>query len=101
MKGFSKHLNTKNDYLNIKKDFQFSEYKSAFQELLDQKDAWMNMGVISEGDGVIDDTHKVIENEVAGESTVKYQYEYKEDSEAAIFRLGFSTNEVREILAGE
>ena len=95
MKGIPKHLNTKQDFLNIKEMFP-DESKSRFQELLDTKDTWMNMGKL-EGAGIEDKTHKILGVEMGNETL--YQMEYKEDPNARIFRLGFTVEELEGFLA--
>lgn len=98
MKGIPAYLNAKNDYLNIKENFPSSQWQPLFQKLLDEKDSWMNTGIISDGSGITDDTHKVVENEGVDDEIEKYQFEYKEDSRAKIFRLDFTVEEIQNYL---
>lgn len=100
MRGIPRHLNTKKDYLKIKAGFSSLQWKPHFQELLDSKDEWLNMGVIAEGKGITDATHKVVENTSQDETIEKYQFEFKENPDARIFRLGFSANEVQGYING-
>ena len=101
MQGFPKHLNTKKDYDNCLSEYP-NETKEQLQRLLRDRLAWVTTGVVESGAGITDDTHKVIEQNVgAGDDakTEKNQMEYIEDSNAEIFRLGFTVAEVEAILA--
>jgi hypothetical protein len=102
MKGFPKHLNVKQDYLNIMGMFPKSVWGKHFQNLLEDRNRWVNLGLLPEGDeGVIDDTHRISEaKNDKGEVTQRYQLEWKEDQTAKIFRLGFTVEEVQSILGG-
>ena len=97
MKGLPAHLNTKDDYLNIKDTFCRTVWEPMFQALLDSRLAWINVGGITEGDGITNETHKVVNCSV-GELIVKFQFEFKEDPAAKIFRVGFTVGAVKEIV---
>ena len=93
MQGFPKYLNTKQDYLNCLQDFP-EDTKKELQNLIDSRYSWTITKVLAENDtGVIDNTHKVIENN--GE---KLQYEYVEDNNAKIFKLDFTVSEVEGLI---
>jgi len=103
MKGFPKHLNSKNDYLNIKKDFPEEIWKPAFQELLDTKDSWLMESKLAslKETGITDAKRKVIDVRDEQDAVIeKYQYVYKEDPNCRLFRLGFNVKEVEMILTG-
>ncbi len=97
MKGIPKHLATRQDYLNIKDWFEKSEWGPRFQELINNRYIWVEVGPI-EGDGVTDDTHKVSMGIVEGEDA-PVQLELQEDPNAKIFRLGFTVSEIESYLA--
>lgn len=100
MVGFPKWLNTKEDYLYVREHFSREQWEPVFQALLDARMAWLNVGQLnSEAEGITDDTHKVVV--VGGEDGMPvqyYQYEYKEDPNCRLFRLGFTVEEVQQLL---
>ncbi len=91
MRGFPKHLNSKQDYLNCLSDYP-AETKAELQRLLDSRFVWQDTAII-ENEGITDDTHRVIETEDG-----KIQQELVEDTNAEIFRLGFTVEEVEELI---
>jgi hypothetical protein len=97
MKGIPKHLAMKQDYLNIMGLFEKNEWGPRFQELIDNRYTWVEVGPI-EGEGVTDDTHKVSMGIIDGEEA-PIQLELQEDPNAKIFRLGFTVEEVNAYLA--
>ena len=93
MQGFPKFLNTKQDYTNCLKDYP-TETKAALQDLINGRYIWSITKVLADSDsGTTDDTHKVITNN--GE---KFQYEYIEDSNARLFKLGFTVKEAEGLI---
>ena len=110
MRGFPKNLNTKFDYEYVKENFPAELWVPEFQALLDSARDWFFVReVASEAAGITDATHKVIENtvttginETTGEpiTTITYaQYEFKTNPTAKIFRIGYTENEVKAIIA--
>ena len=97
MVGYPKFLNTKEDYEFVRANFPKEEWESDFKALLNERYEWFNLGEI-EGEGVTDDTHKVVEDKRDDETVVRYQYEYKENENARIYRLGYTVEEVENIL---
>lgn len=91
MRGFPKHLNSKQDYLNCLSDYP-TETKAELQRLLDSRFVWQDTAII-ENEGITDDAHRVIETEDG-----KIQQELVEDVNAEIFRLGFTVEEVEELI---
>lgn len=91
MVGFPENLNTKEDYEYIRKNFPKEQWQPAFQNLLDTMHAWFNVGEIT-GDGLTDDTHKIAVDE---QHNVRYQYEYKADTNCKLLRLGYTEDEVK------
>ncbi|DAB04733.1 TPA: hypothetical protein CPT89_00985 [Candidatus Gastranaerophilales bacterium HUM_11] len=89
MRGFPKHLNSKQDYLNCLQDYP-AETKAALKQLLNNRFMWFDTAILDESqEGITDETHRVIESD-----DVKIQQELKEDSNARLFRLGFTVAEV-------
>lgn len=99
MKGFPKTFNSKKDvelclkmWPEMTKDF--------LQRLRDNRETWLIDHKMSlDEDGVEDDTHKVTEiydeNDNLDE---KYQMVWDEDPNARLFRLGYTVEEVDNIL---
>lgn len=97
MVGYPKFLNTKEDYEYVRANFPREQWEPDFKALLNERYEWFNLGEI-EDEGVTDDTHKVVEDKRDDETVVRYQYEYKENENARIYRLGYTVEEVEAIL---
>lgn len=88
MRGFPKHLNSKQDYLNCLADFP-TETKAALRQLLDNRFAWFDTAILDENqEGVSDETHRVVTND-----GIRMQQVLKEDTTSILFRLGFTVAE--------
>lgn len=86
-------LNTKQDYLNCLQDFP-QETKHRLQALLDDRFRWTQTGILlSANEGLTDEIHEVVSLE-----DEHFQLEFVEDTNARIFLLGFSVEEVEELL---
>lgn len=96
MKGFPKFINSKQDVINLLPEYP-SETKQFLQGLLDSKDNWFFVADIAENEGINDATHKVVEN-TKDDVTTYAKYELKEDEKAYIFKLGFTVDEVKELI---
>lgn len=95
MIGFPKFVNTMQDLVHLKEDFP-KQTKAYLQDILDHKDQWLVVGELKAGEvGITDATHKVVENKDSetGEVTSRYQFEFKEDPNGALFRLGFASSQ--------
>ena len=101
MKGFPKHLNTKEDYEYIKSHFDESLWKPEFQKLLDSyKDWFFTKELNVETDGINDETHKVVEFRESEDTPPYYhQYELQVNPNAKIFKLGYTIEEVQQLIA--
>ena len=101
MKGFPKNLNTKEDYLYIKEHFERNLWVPEFQKLLDTTSDWFFVKNLDTAeDGITDDTHKVVETEISSdEPTVISQYEFRENPDAKLYKLGFTVEEVQQLIA--
>ena len=99
MNGYPKNLNTREDYEYVLANFPREDWEQDFCDLLVTVYEWENVGKLKDGEeGITDETHRVEVCEM-GESTVeRYQYEYKENPNAKIFRIGYTVDEVKEIL---
>ena len=91
MNGFPRNINNKNDIANLMGDFE-TETKAYLQNILDSKDQWLMTSKLKADDaGITDDTHKV--EEVTDQDDVvteRYQYEFMEDSNGELYRLGYA-----------
>jgi len=102
MVGYPPHLNTKADYEYVRQHFGKAEWGPDWQALLDTKDAWlMTRRLKAQEAGTTDATHKVVEVETADGKVERYQYEFKEDPNAPIFRKGFTVVAVETALAAQ
>ncbi len=97
MVGYPKFLNTKEDYEFVRANFPKEQWRPDFEALLNERYEWFNLGEIK-GEGTTDDTHKVVEDKRDDETVIRYQYEYKENENARIYRLGYTVDEVKAIL---
>ena len=102
MKGFPKHLNTKQDYIYIKENFPKEEWQPVWRQLLANTKNWFCTGTLNDkSEGVTDGTHKVIEStskDCEDEKNVYYQYELRQDKSCDMLRLGFTEAEVKTAL---
>jgi len=95
MRDFPKWLNTKQDYLNCLNLYP-DETKKSLQVLLDSRFNWFPVRELTENEqGITDETHKIVEFE-----NERSQYELLEDSNARIFQLGFTVEEVQALIGG-
>ena len=63
MKGFPKHLNSKQDYIYIRENFPDEQWKPVWQGLLGGQKNWFCVGKLdSKEAGITDSTHKIIES---------------------------------------
>ena len=91
MKGFPKTINNKQDITNLMAEYT-TEAKAYLQTVLDNKDQWLMTSKLEADDaGTTDTTHKVEEltdeNDVV---TERYQYEFMEDPNGELYRLGYA-----------
>ncbi len=100
MRGLPKFFNTKEDYLNCIELFGMYG-KQKLKEAYDNRFIWQETELV--GDGVEDETHKIIieEEDKDGNkltSPIRHQYEFVEDSNAYIFRIGFTKEEIETLI---
>lgn len=98
MKGYPKHLNTKEDYEYVRQNFSKEVWEEDFKNLLDTQYDWFFEKELAEGEeGIIDTTHKVVENEQDGKAThAQYKWDYNPFCKLA--RIGYTEQEVQDIL---
>lgn len=100
MRGYPKNLNTKEDYLFVVQNFSKDEWEQDFQDLLSGESDWMFVRPLPNKEaGVVDTYHKVVENSdpMSGQTTYA-QYEWKSNPDAKIYKLGFTVQEVQNII---
>ena len=107
MKGLPKFFNTKQDYLNVlampETEVSTAKKRELLEDLLKYTVDWFSVGTLANREeGVEDETHKVVESEQqdGDTTTVTYtQYELRTNYGAQIFRVGFTIEEVQNLLA--
>ncbi len=101
MNGYPKHINSKEDIMNIITDYPI-ETKKFLEGLVESSSDWLVQSELKDGEaGIEDSTHKVVENKTDDVVTSRYQFEYKEDSNAYLYKLGFtSVDEVNTLIGG-
>ncbi len=99
MKDFPKHINSKEDLSNLKSDYPI-ETKRFLEGLVESSSDWLVQSELKDNEaGIEDSTHKVVENKTDDVVTSRYQFEYKEDSNAYLYKLGFtSLQEVKDMI---
>lgn len=96
MRGFPKHLNTKDDYMNCLTEFP-TETKAELQRLLDSRYVWQDEQIIEASrDVAIKEDQRIIE-----EDGIKIIQKKIEDSNAEIFELGFTVAEVEDLIKND
>lgn len=101
MKGFPKHLNTRYDVEYCLQNFPEDTKVFLTQKLAEVKQWLMTSKLADEDIGITDETHKVVEvqDTITKEVKERYQYEYKDDPNCELFRLGYTVEEAEGILA--
>lgn len=99
MKGLPKQLNSKQDYIYAKENLNESYWKPLFQDLLDSRFNWFyEKDLDFKEQGIEDETHKIVENKEEEDKITYSQYIWKENKDAKIYRIGFTVEEVQEII---
>jgi hypothetical protein len=94
MKGYPKHLNTKQDYEYVLQNFPKQRWEKDFEALLKSEKAWQVTKILaSETEGVEDEMHKIIKSD---DEIV--QMALKTDENSKMKKLGYSRNEIEKIL---
>lgn len=99
MHGFPKHLNSKVDYEYVRVNFPKEKWLPFFEELLNKQKVWFYTKTLAEGEvGITDDTHKVVENEDMDKTIIRYQYEFIVDENSQMIKLGYTKEEIEDII---
>lgn len=93
--GKTKYLNSRYDYLYVKE--HYDNWKEYWQELYDSRMIWANVELF--GDGIEDNTHRLIQSQDEQENPLTIQQVLQVDPNAKLFRIGFTESEVEEALA--
>ena len=102
MRGFPKHLNTRSDYEYVRTHFPCEKWEPYFKALLDTAYSWFFVGTLeNESDGINDETHKVVTHQDVLHGEQRIQYEWKKNPQAKIFEIGYTEDEVKDILSQE
>lgn len=96
MVGNPKYLNTRFDYEYVKDNFD--NWREYWQELYDSRKIWANVELV--GDGIEDETHRLVQSHDMEGNPITIQQELQVDSNAKLFRIGFTEAEV-EVALGE
>lgn len=106
MRGFPRYTDiaTKHDVNNLKGIFP-NETKTFLETLRDDRFVWIDSGVLqTESEGLTDDTHRVTEVQTnpttEGEEPTKelHQLTLVEDKNARVYRMGYTLNEINELI---
>ena len=95
MQGDARYLNTKYDYEYVKE--HQDNWKEYWQTLYDSRLIWDNVEWV--GEGIEDDTHRLIQSQDEEENPIIIQQEFKLDEHCKLLRLGFTVEEVEAALA--
>jgi hypothetical protein len=94
MKGYPKHLNTKQDYEYVRNNFPKRKWEKDFQALLNSEKAWQVTNTLTdESKGIEDEMHKVIKSD-----DLVVQMELKTDENSKMKKLGYRRDEVESFL---
>ena len=100
MRGFPKVLNSRQDYENIVSDFGYTEkVKRAYQGLLNTAEKYeFDKELAAESDRTgPEPEYKVMTEEEEGTEKI-VQFKLVDNSNGKIFRLGFTVDEVQEVI---
>lgn len=98
MKGYPKHINTKEDVLNVK-EIEPARTKIFLQSAIDGREGWyVTAHLSSEEDGLIDDTHRVVDKSDEEGAADWYQEEWGPLPGNLLDRIGLSVAEAEEII---
>lgn len=97
MKGFPKHLNTRDDYLFVKDNFEYAMYSKVFQDLLDSEYDWFFVRQLDTDDNPVLTNNQKIEIST-GETETRSLYEYRVNPTCKLLQIGFTHEEVVAIL---
>lgn len=95
MNGLHRALNTKADYMYIKKNEPEIAWREAYQTLLDGVYCWQPLGDTESADDYAGDSVRVVS---AGEDGNMVTQVYKQDANCKLFRIGFTVSDIEAAL---
>jgi len=98
MKGYPNHINTEEDvYTALEIDKKRTQ--DLVQRILDTREGWyVTASLESEGDGITDETHRVVDKSDDESSSDWYQEEWGPLPGNTLERIGMSVTEAEEII---
>ena len=98
MRGFPKHFETKNDFINGIGSYP-EKTKAELRIIYADRFIWKETGIYTKKDSCIEDTTHMVVSEKKSDKIIYYhQYEKKVDTNARIYKLGFTDTEIRKLL---
>ena len=99
MRGYPKNLNSKQDYQYVLENFDKQQWKPSFQSLLDNRFCWYFERYLKD-DETIEQTENIQINQPQKDDVDQKRSLYikRENPNAKIFQLGFTVDEVQQIL---
>lgn len=98
MRGFPRHINSKEDILHLLESHP-EEVREYLRGLIAGRFSWFFSSLLGEADpGIEDATHKVMEVNTGAGATERQQFELREDANARLFQLGFNIIEAEELV---
>ena len=98
MKGYPKHINTKEDVLNAK-EIDANRTRAFLQAAIDGRKGWFVVGPLTaEADGITDDTHRVVDHGDPERGEDWYQEQWGPLPGNQLDRLGISVEEAEKII---
>jgi hypothetical protein len=100
MNGFPKHLNSKNDYENIVKDFGYTaEVKAAYQALLNTDKHYVFIRELADEEAAGSEPEcRVMTTEQTDGTTKRVEFQLVDNENSKLKRLGFTIDEVEEVI---
>ena len=99
MKGYPKHLNSKQDYYYVVEHFAREHWEKDWEALRQDAKVWINIGVIKDGDdGIVNDAHKVHTQVEKDNTETRYQYALVDNDHSLMKRLGITEEEINAVL---
>ena len=100
MKGYPKHLNSKQDYYYVAEHFAREQWEKDWEALRQDTKAWINIGVIDSGEeGIVNDTHRVYTQVEMDNTETRYQYALVDNEHSLMKQLGITEEEINAVLS--
>lgn len=97
MKGFPKHINSRQDVVNLLVSHP-AEMRAELQAMLSEVLVWQQgLALAADDPGLTDATHQV-KTITEDDQEVRYQYELREDPNCKLYRLGITQADVANMI---